>query len=238
MARGLRPLARLAPPVLRGALARGRHSAAGRGAGGGAGRAPRRRGARLPAGRGQLRLRQRGGRTRQGRPLGVGGGAAPERTMNPAAASRPNAAAFGRRPGALPRLLLSSAARALLWLGPVYLAGYLGLSGSWVLLGLALWLCWGRNRRWKRDRLAAAFALLEDEREAVCRGLADRHLPAWVSEDRGQRRCAAPLRADPHRIPPAAAAGAPGSGDAAGGRAGGSGLRGWGAPGGAAGAVR
>ncbi|NXG44678.1 ESYT3 protein, partial [Psilopogon haemacephalus] len=61
-----------------------------------------------------------------------------------------------------------------------YLAGYLGLSGSWVLLGLALWLCWGHNRRWKRDRLAAAFALLEDEREAVCQGLAARHLPAWV----------------------------------------------------------
>ncbi|NXX38563.1 ESYT3 protein, partial [Tricholaema leucomelas] len=70
--------------------------------------------------------------------------------------------------------------RTLLWLGPVYLAGYLGLSGSWVLLGLALWLCWGHNRRWKRDRLAAAFALLEDEREAVCQGLAARHLPAWV----------------------------------------------------------
>nr|XP_032605374.2 extended synaptotagmin-3 isoform X2 [Taeniopygia guttata] len=84
------------------------------------------------------------------------------------------------RPAALPRLLLSSAARALLWLGPVYLAGYLGLSGSWVLLALALWLCWGLNRRGKRDRLAAAFALLEDEREAVCRGLAGRHLPAWV----------------------------------------------------------
>ncbi|XP_041897625.1 extended synaptotagmin-3 isoform X2 [Corvus kubaryi] len=84
------------------------------------------------------------------------------------------------RPAALPRLLLSSAARALLWLGPVYLAGYLGLSGSWVLLALALWLCWGLNRRGKRDRLATAFALLEDEREAVCRGLAARHLPAWV----------------------------------------------------------
>ncbi|XP_032549809.1 extended synaptotagmin-3 [Chiroxiphia lanceolata] len=84
------------------------------------------------------------------------------------------------RPAALPRLLLSNAARALLWLGPVYLAGYLGLSGSWVLLALALWLCWGYNRRGKRDRLAAAFALLEDEREAVCRGLAARHLPAWV----------------------------------------------------------
>uniref|UniRef100_A0A8C3RBG8 Extended synaptotagmin 3 n=1 Tax=Cyanoderma ruficeps TaxID=181631 RepID=A0A8C3RBG8_9PASS len=84
------------------------------------------------------------------------------------------------RPAALPRLMLSSAARALLWLGPVYLAGYLGLSGSWVLLALALWLCWGLIRRGKRDRLAAAFALLEDEREAVCRGLAARHLPAWV----------------------------------------------------------
>ncbi|NXT99619.1 ESYT3 protein, partial [Buphagus erythrorhynchus] len=70
--------------------------------------------------------------------------------------------------------------RALLWLGPVYLAGYLGLSGSWVLLALALWLCWGLNRRGKRDRLAAALALLQDEREAVCRGLAARHLPAWV----------------------------------------------------------
>ncbi|XP_017676337.1 PREDICTED: extended synaptotagmin-3 [Lepidothrix coronata] len=84
------------------------------------------------------------------------------------------------RPAVLPRLLLSNGARALLWLGPVYLAGYLGLSGSWVLLALALWLCWGYNRRGKRDRLAAAFALLEDEREAVCRGLAARHLPAWV----------------------------------------------------------
>uniref|UniRef100_A0A8C3M6W2 Uncharacterized protein n=1 Tax=Geospiza parvula TaxID=87175 RepID=A0A8C3M6W2_GEOPR len=84
------------------------------------------------------------------------------------------------RPAALPRLLLCSASRALLWLGPVYLAGYLGLSGSWLLLALALWLCWGLNRRGKRDRLAAAFALLEDEREAVCRGLAARHLPAWV----------------------------------------------------------
>ncbi|KAM3667319.1 extended synaptotagmin-3 [Ammospiza maritima maritima] len=84
------------------------------------------------------------------------------------------------RPAALPRLLLCSAARALLCLGPAYLAGYLGLSGSWLLLALALWLCWGLNRRGKRDRLAAAFALLEDEREAVCRGLAARHLPAWV----------------------------------------------------------
>lgn len=119
----------------------------------------------------------RGERTRQGRPclagaVAVAGAVAMHRTAAP-------------RPAALPRLLLSSAARALLWLGPVYLAGYLGLSGSWVLLALALWLCWGLIRRGKRERLAAALALLEDEREAVCRGLAARHLPAWVSEHRG-----------------------------------------------------
>lgn len=85
------------------------------------------------------------------------------------------------RPAAPQRALLSSAGWALLWLGPVYLAGYLGLSGSWLLLGLALALGWARNRRGKRDRLAAASVLLEDEREAVRRGLASRHLPAWVS---------------------------------------------------------
>lgn len=85
------------------------------------------------------------------------------------------------RPAAPQRALLSSAGRALLWLGPVYLAGYLGLSGSWLLLGLALALGWARNRRGKRERLAAASVLLEDEREAVRRGLAARHLPAWVS---------------------------------------------------------
>ncbi|XP_042733804.1 extended synaptotagmin-3 [Lagopus leucura] len=84
------------------------------------------------------------------------------------------------RPAAPQRALLSSAGWALLWLGPVYLAGYLGLSGSWLLLGLALALGWARNRRGKRERLAAASVLLEDEREAVRRGLASRHLPAWV----------------------------------------------------------
>jgi len=85
------------------------------------------------------------------------------------------------RPAAPQRALLSSAGRALLWLGPVYLAGYLGLSGSWLLLGLALALGWARNRRGKRERLAAASVLLEDEREAVRRGLAARRTmePRW-----------------------------------------------------------
>ncbi|XP_030133871.4 extended synaptotagmin-3 isoform X1 [Taeniopygia guttata] len=137
-----------------------------------------------------VRAARRGGAGPGGRRSGGGGagrahsaGATLSRAVATAAravATPARAVAMAPRPAALPRLLLSSAARALLWLGPVYLAGYLGLSGSWVLLALALWLCWGLNRRGKRDRLAAAFALLEDEREAVCRGLAGRHLPAWV----------------------------------------------------------
>lgn len=100
-------------------------------------------------------------------------------------ASAPSAASAPSTAASPPRALLSAAGRALLWLGPVYLAGYLGLSGSWVLLGLALCFCWGHNRRGKRQRLEAAAALLEDERQAVCRGLAARHLPAWVSGGRG-----------------------------------------------------
>uniref|UniRef100_A0A8C2UDA7 Extended synaptotagmin 3 n=1 Tax=Coturnix japonica TaxID=93934 RepID=A0A8C2UDA7_COTJA len=107
-----------------------------------------------------------------GEPAALGRGTPRSRgsAMDPAAS----------RPAAPQRALLSSAGRALLWLGPVYLAGYLGLSGSWLLLGLALALGWERNRRGKRERLAAASVLLEDEREAVRRGLAARHLPAWV----------------------------------------------------------
>uniref|UniRef100_A0A8C9L9K6 Extended synaptotagmin 3 n=1 Tax=Pavo cristatus TaxID=9049 RepID=A0A8C9L9K6_PAVCR len=113
----------------------------------------------------------RGSRLRRGTAaLGRGTPRSRGSAMDPAAS----------RPAAPQRALLSSAGRALLWLGPVYLAGYLGLSGSWLLLGLALALGWARNRRGKRERLAAASALLEDEREAVRRGLAARHLPAWV----------------------------------------------------------
>lgn len=71
--------------------------------------------------------------------------------------------------------------RALLCLAPVYLAGYLGLSTSWVLIGLLLWMWWRRNRRDKRSRLLAAFGLVEDEKEAIARGIALQQLPAWVS---------------------------------------------------------
>uniref|UniRef100_A0A8C5TQY0 SMP-LTD domain-containing protein n=1 Tax=Malurus cyaneus samueli TaxID=2593467 RepID=A0A8C5TQY0_9PASS len=142
------------PPESRAArgTGAGRRRCGGRGRGGRAGPAGRRSAAAARAGALGTHPGSGCGHAPSGRP-------APRRAAAPAALVRGAGAALAR---------------------PVYLAGYLGLSGSWLLLALALWLCWGLNRRGKRDRLAAAFALLEDEREAVCRGLAARHLPAWV----------------------------------------------------------
>ncbi|XP_063144804.1 extended synaptotagmin-3 [Candoia aspera] len=78
------------------------------------------------------------------------------------------------------RELSSFAVRALLCLAPVYVAGYLGLSTIWVLIGLLLWMWWRRNRREKRSRLLAAFGLVEDEKQAISQGIALQQLPAWV----------------------------------------------------------
>lgn len=72
-------------------------------------------------------------------------------------------------------------ARVLFYLAPVYLAGYLGLSVTWLLLGALLWMWWRRNRRGKLGRLEAAFEFLEHEREFISRELRGQHLPAWVS---------------------------------------------------------
>lgn len=79
-------------------------------------------------------------------------------------------------------------ARVLFYLAPVYLAGYLGLSVIWLLLGAALWMWWRRNRRGKLGRLAAAFEFLDNERQFISRELRGQHLPAWVSR---AQRCAA-----------------------------------------------
>ncbi|KAL8183208.1 UNVERIFIED_CONTAM: hypothetical protein K2H54_023195 [Gekko kuhli] len=84
-------------------------------------------------------------------------------------------------PSFLLRDLASFMARVLLYLAPVYLAGYLGLSSSWVLIGLLLWIWWRRNRRGKQSRLLAAFGLLEDEKQAISQGIALQQLPAWFS---------------------------------------------------------
>ncbi|KAM5293154.1 extended synaptotagmin-3 [Ctenodactylus gundi] len=70
--------------------------------------------------------------------------------------------------------------RVLFYLAPVYLAGYLGLSITWLLLGALLWMWWRRNRRGKLGRLAAAFEFLDNERQFISRELRGQHLPAWI----------------------------------------------------------
>lgn len=109
-----------------------------------------------------------------------------------------------RAPGADPRPssqllpeLYTFVARVLFYLAPVYLAGYLGLSITWLLLGALLWMWWRRNRRGKLGRLAAAFEFLDNERQFISRELLGQHLPAWVSRDepgRGRRGGGYPWR--------------------------------------------
>nr|XP_012604575.1 extended synaptotagmin-3 isoform X3 [Microcebus murinus] len=105
----------------------------------------------------------------------------------PRASGAPGAQGTQRAPG--PELRLSSqllpelytfVARVLFYLGPVYLAGYLGLSVTWLLLGALLWFWWRRNRRGKLGRLAAAFEFLDNERQFISRELQGQHLPAWI----------------------------------------------------------
>ncbi|XP_070231703.1 extended synaptotagmin-3 isoform X2 [Bos mutus] len=99
----------------------------------------------------------------------------------------PGARGTERAPGREPRLpsqllpeLYAFAARVLFCLAPVYLAGYLGLSITWLLLGVLLWMWWRRNRRGKLGRLAAAFEFLDNERQFISRELLGQHLPAWI----------------------------------------------------------
>lgn len=106
------------------------------------------------------------------------------------AAGAASSQAKQRAPGPDPRLssqllpeLYTFVARVLFYLAPVYLAGYLGLSITWLLLGALLWMWWRRNRRGKLGRLAAAFEFLDNERQFISRELLGQHLPAWVSRD-------------------------------------------------------
>lgn len=111
----------------------------------------------------------------------------------PEAPEAPDAQGTPRAPGPEPRLssqllpeLYGFVARVLFYLAPVYLAGYLGLSVTWLLLGALLWRWWRRNRRGKLGRLAAAFEFLDNERQFISRELLGQHLPAWVSRPGGQ----------------------------------------------------
>ncbi|XP_074226744.1 extended synaptotagmin-3 isoform X2 [Camelus bactrianus] len=105
----------------------------------------------------------------------------------PCAPGAPGARGTQGPPGREPRLpsqllpeLYTFVARVLFYLAPVYLAGYLGLSVTWLLLGALLWMWWRRNRRGKLGRLAAAFEFLDNERQFISRELRGQHLPAWI----------------------------------------------------------
>ncbi|TFK02905.1 Extended synaptotagmin-1 [Platysternon megacephalum] len=81
---------------------------------------------------------------------------------------------------------LAAFGKLLLGLAPVYVAGRLGLSLGFVLLGLALFAGWRAARRGKERSLRAARRLLEDEERHVSAAaaglyLSARELPAWVS---------------------------------------------------------
>ncbi|KAM9671586.1 extended synaptotagmin-2 isoform 4-T4 [Trichechus inunguis] len=76
--------------------------------------------------------------------------------------------------------LLSQFARSFVLLFPVYALGYLGLSFSWILLGLGLLFWCRRNKGHKTSRLSRALAFLEDEEQAVRLSVCSSDLPAWV----------------------------------------------------------
>ncbi|GCC27058.1 hypothetical protein chiPu_0005479 [Chiloscyllium punctatum] len=64
---------------------------------------------------------------------------------------------------------------------PVYVLGYLGLSFSWVLIGLLVFFWWRRNRGNKRSRLFQALAFLEhEEGKPLQENIQSTDLPAWT----------------------------------------------------------
>ncbi|XP_072329273.1 extended synaptotagmin-3-like [Scyliorhinus torazame] len=75
--------------------------------------------------------------------------------------------------------LLTQFAKAFTYLFPVYLTGYFGLSLTWIIFGLIIWIWWKRNRGWKFARLQAAFQILEDEKFVITNEI-KQDLPPWV----------------------------------------------------------
>uniref|UniRef100_A0A3B3SQF3 Extended synaptotagmin 2 n=1 Tax=Paramormyrops kingsleyae TaxID=1676925 RepID=A0A3B3SQF3_9TELE len=63
---------------------------------------------------------------------------------------------------------------------PIYVLGYFAFSFSWVLIGLALFFWWRRNKGNKNGRLNRALAFLEQEEQSVRQGLPASELPPWV----------------------------------------------------------
>uniref|UniRef100_A0A8C4QP28 Extended synaptotagmin 2 n=1 Tax=Eptatretus burgeri TaxID=7764 RepID=A0A8C4QP28_EPTBU len=79
-----------------------------------------------------------------------------------------------------PRTVLYRFARTFLLLFPVYLCGYLGLSMSWLLLAVLIWLWWKRIRQNKQALLLKAQQLSDFEESSIRSGIKEADLPAWV----------------------------------------------------------
>ncbi|XP_058153603.1 extended synaptotagmin-2 isoform X1 [Dasypus novemcinctus] len=117
-----------------------------------------------------------------------GGAAAPEAGSDPGPAAargpKPEGSPASEPPASMLSVdvagLLSQFARSFVLLFPVYALGYLGLSFSWILLGLGLLFWCRRNKGHKTSRLYRALAFLEDEERAVRLGICSSDLPAWV----------------------------------------------------------
>lgn len=75
--------------------------------------------------------------------------------------------------------LLTNFAKAFVYLFPIYLTGYFGLSLTWIVFVLFFWVWWKRNRGWKFARLQAAFQLLDDEKFVITNEI-KQDLPPWV----------------------------------------------------------
>ncbi|KAI4892906.1 hypothetical protein NFI96_021485, partial [Prochilodus magdalenae] len=96
-----------------------------------------------------------------------------------AVASAPSAETSGRHAVSV-LLAFGKCLGALL---PVYLAGYFGLSLSFVVFGLVVYLGWTQHRDGKRARLNTALYVQENERHIATSRLfkSRRDLPAWVN---------------------------------------------------------
>ncbi|CAM9357731.1 unnamed protein product [Lampetra planeri] len=86
----------------------------------------------------------------------------------------------GDGPSAGLQSLLFAFARTFLCLFPTYLAGYLGMSFSWILLGVIVWLGYKRIRASKKQLLLKGEQLSSFEELCIRSGIKHQDLPAWV----------------------------------------------------------
>ncbi|XP_035284749.1 extended synaptotagmin-2-like isoform X2 [Anguilla anguilla] len=71
-------------------------------------------------------------------------------------------------------------AKTFAFLFPIYVLGYFEFSFSWILIGLAAFFWWKRNRGGKEDRITRAFAFLDEEERTTSQSVTTSDLPPWV----------------------------------------------------------